>query len=154
MALVSYPIWISTAAQCPTDLPGGDTAEAWQEVGFLPDTESDLLKVIQQRLGYRSGAPSAKGYLAAYPDQPWVADLLQRHPNLKHGLGGADVERTFWVAVDVTGGASTPKFLITARPARLAALTRRQPSSHPGLRKTTVALPLRLPSLSGQIFRQ
>lgn len=87
---MSYPVWISTAAECPNGPPGNrDLDEGWQEIGILENTESDLRQVIQKRLGYRSTAPSAKGYVAAYLSEPWVVDVLGRHPKFAARKGSS-----------------------------------------------------------------
>ena len=153
---MNNPIWISTATQCPDASPGSDEvgADLWQEVGLLASSEADLVQHVQRRLGLRSTAPrSAKGYLAAYPASPWVADVLSRYPGLQHGSGAADAPDRFWLAVDVTSGAATPRFLVGVKQARLTTLQRRPPEAHPGLIEPTVPLPISLPAAGGQVFR-
>lgn len=152
---MTYPVWISQADTCPEENPVPGAADGpWQEIGFLDSsTETDITRKIQQRLGIRSSASnSAKGYIAAYVDHPWVREVLERNPSLRHGARGAASD-SFWLTIDATAGAGQRRFLTALSPVHFATLERRPPESHPGWIAQVVMLPIQIRAQKGVVFR-
>lgn len=156
MVTVMYAFWI-----CPSELapgsdchPGDDSQAAWQQVGFIdPVVEGDLVKLVQQHLGLKGGAiKSTKGYVSAYKDEPWVQEVLARHPSLTAGFGAQDTSDSFWVAIDVSTQGDGIRYLRTTNEVKFTNLSRRPPEPHPGNLKQVVPLPIQIRTRDGSAF--
>jgi len=147
MMRMSAKVLISTGASTEI-IPGpGGPGGTWEAVGTIDASrESDLWKVVQTYLGFRS-TPSPRAldfYLDGDPRNLWVqANQEQSSSNPECG---------FWVAIDVYADAA--RYLVSARQAEVCPLTKRRPEPHPGLLVAPVFVGIRLRANDHGIFRQ
>jgi hypothetical protein len=157
MFIVMYAFWICLNESAPDRTPqvtDRTTDTLWHEIGFIPSSEDDLIRLVQQHLGIKQGrVKTTKGYVTAYRDHPWVEEVLDRYPSLPRGYGAQSASEKFWVAVDVSGpGERARKYLRTIRPVKFANPVRRPPARHPGSLKPTAALPIVIEAKDGSAF--
>lgn len=152
MTAVTNPtVWISTSTFELT-FDADKPAAPWHYVGTIDTAqESAFFEHIQVQLGRRNTATQAPElYLSGDPDSTWVqdakADPRGRQP--------------FWIAIEPFGdsriqysdGTAKKYFVGTQQAAVVAAMRRRPPEPHPGLKVKPVMIGIRLKRSAAGLF--
>ncbi len=142
---------VSTQTEPDLTIIDGELNSSWQYIGRIDGSrETALWKAVQPYVGIKGRITAAKFHADCSLDSPWVADLLERHPGLKHGLGAGSVDDEFWLALDMRQ--YHRRYLVTVQPATITANPHRTPEPHPGEYWTPTFIPMQVHSKAGDVF--